>query len=72
MEYRRKSAVKWNLMLLAGRPIASVGCFWLLCGSFLSRQQVPEAVATGLLLVLLGFVIGWTGKIGKVLFFEGG
>ena len=68
MECQRKLALKWNLMLLAGRPIAFVGCFWLLFGSFISQQLLPEAVANGLLLVLTGFLVGWTGRIGKVLF----
>lgn len=68
-EYQRKSAAKWNVMLLVGRPLAFAGCFQIGRG-ILDSAAGGEAVSIGVLLIVAGFVIGWTGKIGKALFFE--
>lgn len=59
------SALKWNLMLLAGRPLAVVGL--LLIGHGLLFQTATP-IPTGILLIAIGFVVGWAGKIGKTLF----
>lgn len=58
-------ALKWNLMLLAGRPLAFTGLLWVGYGVL---TVTIHLVPIGFFLMVIGFVIGWTGKIGKSLF----
>jgi hypothetical protein len=71
MKDRQSSAAtRWNLMLLAGRPMALVGCFQILRGLMAFPERGEGLIATGIGLIFFGFVIAWTGKIGKALFYQ--
>lgn len=71
MKDRQSStAIKWNLMLLAGRPMAFVGCFQILRGLMSFSERGEDLIAAGIGLIFFGFVIAWTGKIGKALFYQ--
>lgn len=66
---------KWKFLLLIGRPMALAGLAFFLWG-------LPEGLATlraggefwndshtvGLLLIAMGFVSAWTGKLGAYWF----
>ena len=69
-DHARKSAAKWNLMLLAGRPLAFAGLLLIFQGLALANELSMTRTLTGGFLVPVGFACAWTGKIGKALFYE--
>ena len=63
-----RAAIKWNLMLLVGRPIAFIGCFQFIRSTVAPPETRAAIFGFGVLLIAVGFVVGWTGKIGKFFF----
>ncbi len=68
--HQSRSAIRWNVMLLAGRPLAICGIAIAGFGTFAVAEYGTALLAMGALLYTSGFVVGWTGKIGKALFYE--
>lgn len=63
MHATERTSRKWKALLLAGRPLALLGMLLAV-----TAGQSDERIAIGVMLVGLGFVVAWAGKLGAFWF----